>query len=154
MPFPEQGNAGDLEGVTVVTDLAPMWIAGNGILFNHGGGTVSMHQITDGLSNTYMFGEKYMDPVDYTTGSDQGDILSMLYSTLFGTQRFGDARLPPAQDEAGKSDPRPFGSAHLATWNAVLCDGSVRGIAYTIDPTIHGYLANRHDGNVVDWREL
>jgi hypothetical protein len=30
-----------------------------------------------------------------------------------------------------------------------MCDGSVHGISYDIDPTMHGRLANRKDGEVV-----
>ena len=34
---------------------------------------VKMSQITDGTTYTYLAGEKYVDPDDYTTGNDGGD---------------------------------------------------------------------------------
>ena len=37
-----------------------------------------------------------------------------------------------------------FGGPH-AVWNAVFCDGSVRGLDFDIDPLIHEQQANRHD---------
>ena len=133
-----------------------MWRYYNGTIAHHHDllRPVSMRDITDGLSKTYLFGEKYMDPHQYTSGEDYGDIVPMIISATFGVVRLADATIPPLRDEAGKCDPRPFGSAHPATWNVVLCDGSVQAIAYTIDPVIHGRLANRRDGEVIDVGQL
>jgi type II secretory pathway pseudopilin PulG len=141
-------NAGDLNGLGAnlgVNRLA-MWRARNGILSER----LSVRRITDGLKNTYLLGEKYMDPEQYTSGLDLGDWCPMLLCNLFGNGRFGDRVLPPARDEAQKGDLYVFGSAHPAAWNVALCDGSVHGVSYTIDPIVHGYLANRRDGQVVD----
>jgi hypothetical protein len=146
-------NAGDLGGAVATTNLTLMWKVCTGTIAQCRGGDlsnpISIREITDGLSKTYLFGEKYMDPNHYSTGEDFGDISPMLRSAIFGTVRFGDRSIPPARDEAGKGDPRPFGSAHPGGWNVVLCDGSVHAISYTIDPTTHGRLANRGDGEVV-----
>jgi hypothetical protein len=147
-------NAGDLGGAAATTFLYRMWKVCTGTIAKRkvpeDSTALSMREITDGLSKTYLFGEKYMDPNHYTSGEDFGDIGAMLMSVTFGTVRFGDRSIPPARDEAGKGDPRPFGSAHPGGWNVVLCDGSVHAITYTIDPVIHGRLANRQDGEVID----
>jgi prepilin-type processing-associated H-X9-DG protein len=43
-----------------------------------------------------------------------------------------------------------FGSPHTVGVNMCFCDGAVRNISYSIEPAIHGYLANRHDGEAID----
>ena len=43
-----------------------------------------------------------------------------------------------------------FGSAHAVGFNMALCDGSVRVFNYTLDPLVHNYLGNRHDGVTID----
>jgi hypothetical protein len=78
----------------------------------------------------------------------------MIMCNMFSTGRFGDRLLPPSRDEAQMGNLYKFGSAHPSTWNAVLCDGSVQDISYTIDPNVHGYLANRHDGESIDSSEF
>jgi len=45
---------------------------------------------------------------------------------------------------------RPFGSAHASTCHFAFCDGSVRPIAYDIQPTVRGRLCNRADGQLLD----
>ena len=34
-----------------------------------------------------------------------------------------------------------------------FCDGSVQMMNYSIDPVIHGYLANRDDGQAIDGKK-
>jgi type II secretory pathway pseudopilin PulG len=145
-------NAGDLNGLgpDPGTHRLNMWRVRNGILSER----LSMRRITDGLKNTYLLGEKYMDPDQYTTGLDVGDCCPMIMCNMFSTGRFGDRLLPPSRDETQLGNLYKFGSAHPSTWNAVLCDGSVQDISYTIDPHVHGYLANRHDGESIDSSEF
>jgi hypothetical protein len=141
-------NAGDLEGAGTISSLHQMWHVCTGTIAIHEFRAVKMRDIIDGLNKTYLFGEKYMDSNQYLSGDDFGDIVPMYISITFGTVRFGDRSIPPARDEAGKGDPRPFGSAHPGGWNVVSCDGSVHSISYTIDPVTHGRLANRKDGEI------
>jgi prepilin-type N-terminal cleavage/methylation domain-containing protein len=147
-------NAGDLEGAGAISNLNQMWNVCTGTIAHREYRAIRMREILDGLSKTYLFGEKYMDSNHYTSGEDFGDVVPMYMSITLGTVRFGDRSIPPAHDEAGKGDPRPFGSAHPGAWNVVLCDGSVHAITYTIDPVTHGRLANRQDGQVIDASEF
>ena len=111
---------------------------------------VNFKHVTDGLSNTYLVGEKYINAEHYLTGLDPGDVNPMFSGLGYCTTRYGGRMLPPEQDQPGKTNTRIFGSAHPGSWNVLFCDGSVHSIAYSIDPTMHGYLANREDGNAVD----
>jgi hypothetical protein len=61
---------------------------------------------------------------------------------------------PVLQDTPGAADNSIFGSAHLAGTNMARCDGSVQTISYTINPLIHNYLGNRHDGLMIDAKKL
>jgi prepilin-type N-terminal cleavage/methylation domain-containing protein len=105
--------------------------------------------VTDGLSETYLVGEKFVDAEHYLTGFDPGDVHPMLSDPGYCTTRYGGQALPPQQDQPGQINMRVFGSAHAGSWNALFCDGSVHKISYSIDPTTHGCLANRHDDEVV-----
>ena len=111
---------------------------------------VRFKNVTDGLSNTYLVGEKYINSEQYLTGFDPGDVHPMFAGPGFCTTRYGGQMLLPEQDQPGRTNTRTFGSAHPGSWNALFCDGSVHMISYSIDPTTHGHLANRHDGQALD----
>jgi Tfp pilus assembly protein PilE len=113
-------------------------------------GDIRFVKVVDGLSNTYMVGEKYMNADTYFTGVDPGDVHPMLEGADYCTTRYGGQMLPPAQDQSRYTNSRIFGSAHPGIWHVVFCDGSVHAVSYSIDPTMHGRLANRHDGEPID----
>jgi prepilin-type N-terminal cleavage/methylation domain-containing protein/prepilin-type processing-associated H-X9-DG protein len=110
---------------------------------------VRIADITDGTSNTLMVGEKRLnlsnlgqrqedsDDIGYTAGWN-GDTLRSTYQS-------------PEQDYLG-SEPEEqlFGSSHPGRFNAVFADGSVRTIAYGVDPDIFYRLGDISDGEVVD----
>jgi prepilin-type N-terminal cleavage/methylation domain-containing protein len=115
---------------------------------------VAIKDIPDGLSHTYLVGEKYLEP-DHAIIGDSWDDNSCMYSG-FEDDNFRSAGfdlnkggvygfLPPLRDRRGYFPTCSFGSAHAATWNAVYCDGSVHGLSYDIDPAVHSYLGNRRD---------
>jgi prepilin-type processing-associated H-X9-DG protein len=54
------------------------------------------------------------------------------------------------QDTAGFGNFAAFGSAHPNGFGASFCDGSIRVINYSIDPTLFSYLSNRADGHAIN----
>ncbi|MDO4583092.1 MAG: DUF1559 domain-containing protein [Planctomycetia bacterium] len=133
-----------------------------GILFRHS--AIMLGEIRDGLSNTYLLGEKAMNPQHYTTGDCGGDnetlyggagadVMRSTYSvpnqedssTANNTNRF----FRPMRDKEGLEMSRTFGSCHSGAWGMAMCDGSVHRVAYAIDSEIHRNLGHRRDGQVV-----
>lgn len=105
-------------------------------------------EIRDGLSQTYLLGEKYLDAADYTTGANHGDDWSMYSGYQDDICRCGFR--PPTSDFTALTDTCHFGAAHPSVWNAAFCDGRVRSLSFDVDPTIHRLLANRADQKPID----
>jgi hypothetical protein len=117
-----------------------------------------LKSITDGLSKTYLLGEKNINRDKYETGSDDGDDQNLYGGLDRDNLRFGRGEktnpnvsaIPPMPDTPGAKDyDSSFGGAHAGVVLMAMCDGSVHGISYDIDPTMHGRLANRKDGEPV-----
>ncbi|NLF07531.1 MAG: DUF1559 domain-containing protein [Pirellulaceae bacterium] len=113
---------------------------------------IKMADISDGASNTYLAGEKYLNADHYTTGIDASDNCTMYVGQGVDVNRWTDLVRagPPRQDQPGFSAHWSFGSAHSNGLHMAFCDGSVKKISYTIDPEIHRCLGNRKDGLVID----
>jgi prepilin-type N-terminal cleavage/methylation domain-containing protein len=107
--------------------------------------------IRDGMSNTYLFGEKYLDAAHYLDGADPGDNEDAYCG--WDNDLFRNTNVLPLADVAGLTNNSSFGSAHSDIFNMVFCDGSVHSIAYTINATVHQYLGNRHDNKMVTLKE-
>ncbi len=106
-----------------------------------------LRSITDGTSKTYLVGEKAMDIDRYTNGTDLGDLTplagwhSKRRAVANSYVRFGARK--PGQDATGNClTCHDFGSAHRVSWNAVMCDGSVRSMAYSMHVSLHRALAS------------
>jgi hypothetical protein len=109
---------------------------------------VTIGDVSDGTTNTYVVGEKYVNPDHYTDGYDGGDREAIYVGFANDNHRlaYPSATYAPLQDTPGFGSQVAFGSAHAAGFNAVFCDGSVHSISYQIEPTVHALLANRKDG--------
>lgn len=125
----------------------------NGICYDYGGAAIS--QVRDGTSNTYLIGEKYLEPKAYEATSTYfcyTDDISIYGGCDGDNERVAtkDTRLP-LQDREGyeMSSSYRFGSCHAGAFGMVMCDGSVQRISYSIDGETHVNLANRADCNAV-----
>lgn len=109
--------------------------------------SVRLCELLDGATNTYLVGEKYMNPDGYTTGDGLGDMESVYHGANDDTSRVTwPPDGPPRQDSRSTSSRSLFGSAHPGGCNFAMADGSVRTVAYTIDVETHRRLGNLCDG--------
>jgi prepilin-type N-terminal cleavage/methylation domain-containing protein len=114
----------------------------NGISYERS--EVKLKQVTDGLSKTYMIGERTMDPLHYSDGTSGTDN-SGLYSG-FEDDHSSCAAVGPFQHTAGVLQDCRFGSAHTGVWNMAFCDGSVHTMSEEIADETHRRLGHRSDG--------
>ena len=100
--------------------------------------------VYDGLSNTYLIGEKQVASDSYQTGKDEGDSAPLLAGYSSSTSRW--AIVPPAPDVklAAQTDARAFGSGHRGGWNVAYADGMVRTMSFDIDAKVHKQLSSRN----------
>jgi prepilin-type N-terminal cleavage/methylation domain-containing protein/prepilin-type processing-associated H-X9-DG protein len=156
--FASQSMTADvLSPIKAVLKATP---AGQGGLFYYGL-TTTMGEISDGSSNVFMCGEKYMDANHYMDGLDgdhgnNGDDCCDYGGYDCDNIRFAISEadynlvIKPRQDTPGYLDQHAFGSAHAGMMNMAFCDGSVHQISYGIANTIYWQLCNRADGAAID----
>lgn len=107
--------------------------------------------ITDGLSQTFLLGEKNVDPAHYDTGQALNDNQGAYTGFNWDNQRVASPRWPPSPDTQGSGNDfyASFGSAHPGIWQSAYCDGHVAGVGYDMGGLIAGRIANRLDGDHV-----
>jgi prepilin-type N-terminal cleavage/methylation domain-containing protein/prepilin-type processing-associated H-X9-DG protein len=116
--------------------------AGDGIIFSRS--LIYIKDIRDGLSHTYLLGEKTLMSNHYKDGISKGDNLPLFANSSCDWERSGIT--PPERDQRGMDNVITFGSAHWSGFNMSFCDGSVRTTSYEIDPTVHKQFSIRNDG--------
>ena len=133
----------------------------NGVSFS--GSRITIRQVTDGTSKTYMLGEKNVDPLAYdgklqdygddwgTFTGHQDDNYRICFKNPTNDGHPTRPTMTPIQDTPGTGIAHgrynlAFGSAHETGLNMAFCDGSVHFIRYDIDGWVHSYLGSRDDG--------
>lgn len=113
-------------------------------------------EVIDGLAHTYMIGEKNLSPDFYLNGADGSDDWSLYSGDQNDINRLtmNDPSSAPARDRAGTSWETNFGSPHAASFNMMMCDGSVQSIRYDIDIGLNSRLGNRKDQTPIDMTQL
>jgi hypothetical protein len=118
------------------------------------GERVPMQRVIDGTSRTYLVGEKAMDSDRYHTGNDLGDRAPIAGSVNIGGAANSYVRYgakSPGQDRAGNCLAcHDFGSAHAAAWHAVMGDGSVHSLEYSMDLRVHQAYASIGGEEITD----
>lgn len=117
----------------------------------HASSACKIRQITDGLSKTLLYGEKFqdMDTVDTSdANNDQGWNLGWDWDIARWTAA------PPQADVSLSKYPitnsgHLFGAIHVSGCMFVMADGSVHTVAYEVATNVFAYLGDRDDGKTV-----
>jgi hypothetical protein len=100
--------------------------------------------VTDGLSNTFLIGEKSVSQDLYELGTSLGDDQTMFVGDDADIRRWTASE--PIPDALRLDDKERFGAPHAQGCHFVLGDGSVRMVGYGIDLEVYRNLGNRRDG--------
>src|SRR5439155_6343278 len=100
---------------------------------------------------TFMVGEKFLNPKRWIDGTDSSDNENLYVG--FDNDHYRSTNtstyFPPRADNPNLAQLQTYGSAHPSVFNVVLCDCSIRGISYNIDKQTFQFLGNRYDGGTV-----
>ncbi len=151
----------DAQWIAATSPYAVGWsmAKGNGVFYIRS--MRKMADITDGTSNTYLAGEKYIDTDNYATGLCWSDDQCAEVGWDWDTIRWSTdpADYPPSEaDNYTPWEDTPgdathwaaFGSAHATGFGMAMCDGSVQAISYSINIVVHHRLGAINDGQTID----
>jgi len=114
-------------------------------------------QVSDGLSNVFLAGERYINPDFYnqqfgandqgwTVGCDQDTVCRadwQIMQDTRGVQSVVNGGWPSSGGGIA------FGAPH-AILNMAIADGGVRGVSYQVDPAVFLRIARHRDGGGID----
>jgi prepilin-type N-terminal cleavage/methylation domain-containing protein/prepilin-type processing-associated H-X9-DG protein len=149
--FSDPAYFNGIQVTTALCDYAGSNSEGTGVVQRYTPSRI--RDITDGTSNTLMVAEKRMnlalmgqpqldDDIGYTSGWDN----NMMRRT----------KRKPRPDfvNPDNNSTKRFGSSHPGRFNAVLADGSVRSISYSVNRALFKYLGNKSDGQAINLDDL
>src|SRR5262249_36938314 len=118
--------------------LSPRWFAS----------ATRLSSVTDGLSNTFMIGEKHMRPSWLGGQWDEPALVAIEDPNKIrvATDLLGGKPLAQSRED---NDEWLFGSWHEGITHFAMGDAAVRPIPNRTDPSILRQLSCRNDGNVV-----
>ena len=140
---------GKVFGNGIVVERDGIWMVGK---------RAATKNITDGLSKTYLIGEKAMDAGEYQSGHGIGDRSPMAgwAAQNAATNSFirYAARRPGVDGIENCQSCHDFGSSHQEAWNVAMCDGSVRSNSYQLDWKLHRMMSSIAGGIITNEDEL
>lgn len=149
------GNAGDYYGShiggpnTLAEGDDPMFAWPNtddqtGVFFTRS--EIGWKDVVDGLSSTYLIGEKHVSVDHYPSYTDTGYDQSPFSGADIDVHRWSELPILP---DCPTIEWTSWGSAHGNLAHMGMCDGSVRAVNSSIDIETHRRLGNRKDRNPV-----
>jgi prepilin-type N-terminal cleavage/methylation domain-containing protein/prepilin-type processing-associated H-X9-DG protein len=116
-------------------------------------GNLTFASITDGTSQTLLFGEKHVRPNSLRGKNEDRSVFGGQNNSLrrmAGIAPNGDQRpLRPANDQNGALANTSFGGPHSGVCVFAFVDGSVRNLRITTDLQTLSLLITRNDGQVI-----
>lgn len=107
-------------------------------------------QVRDGTAKTYLLGERHIWFDAYENGTLGDDNEGWIAG--FNNDSIRWSSLAPESDSIDPPEnyTARWGSPHITVFNMAMCDGSVRGIPFDVDPGLHQVLGNRSDSQTLD----
>jgi prepilin-type N-terminal cleavage/methylation domain-containing protein len=117
---------------------------------------IRLAQISDGISNTLLVAEKYVNPDRYIDGLDPADDQNIFVGHDRDVNRYTwdtsitdmatlTSRFAPRQDTPGVGLDYTFGSTHPGALTTVFADGSVQYVDYDVDLEVYKLYGGRND---------
>ena len=102
-------------------------------------GRVRAAHVTDGMSSTFLIGERNRESCADVSWTDGFNWLSVKFTNT-----------PPVSAyNASSGCIQSFGSLHRDTFGMAMCDGSVRQVGYEVDRTVFSALGTRNKREIV-----
>ena len=110
-------------------------------------------QVTDGIANVFLCGERYLEPSQYSEPTVNLDCNQDGWTDGNNVETVSTTPYELQMETPGIATCGIFGGPHNVHVMA-MCDGGVRSISYTIDPVVFNYLGvvNNGLGTVEDFQ--